>query len=289
MKTGQTKTAVCFRAVLFIVLFISGCGFPQETRTAQADSGTQAAAKKVPVRRMKPARTGVRQVDRSGNSILYSAGKLEYRPASFKNVRTIFISKRGRVVQIDHENRAYSEGDLNAYCGAVKARIIRVIKNLPPRERTSVSRFLGLRRGPKPPKVVIVNAGPGGLIAGFRTKKYIIKVDGRKYEELWISRDSALVAQQKKMAGGLKNKFDTCMSLAYGLEAGLPSVEQQQAYRKLKDSGWQMKKDFYFKGKLYFDWTVVKLSIVQKIPEKEFLPPHGFKKISMRRMAGSID
>ena len=74
------------------------------------------------------------------------------------------------------------------------------------------------------------------------------------------------------------------MSLDYGLDAGLPSVERQPIYRKLKDSGWQMKKNFYADGKLFFNWVVVKLSIGH-ISEKDFLPSHGFKKISMRQMA----
>ena len=290
MKTGSlAKGAVSLCTIFILPLFIPGCEFPPETRPVRAVAPNPAlklhyTAKRVPVRHAGPARAGVRQIDKSGDSILYSGGKVEYRPASAKNV-VIFNSEKDMVIQIDHKNRAYSVGDLDAYCGAVKSRIIRVIKRLPPGQRASMRRFLGLQNGPRPPRVMmIINGGPGGLIAGFRTKKYVIMVDGRKYEELWISRDRALIAQQKKMIVRLKSRFDACMSLDYGLEMGLPSVERQPIYRKLKDSGWPMKKDFYFKGRPYFDWEVAKLSIGQ-VPGKEFLPPHGFKKISMRQMA----
>lgn len=225
-----------------------------------------------------PAYGGIVEVDGYGNTTLVSEGRLKYTPRSEQGQQVIFDANTGDMIQVDSAKRIYAEGGADEYCEAARLKVKSILEGLSPEERHM------LEDAEEMPEISIERSGEGETVAGFDTVIYRVMAGGRLYAELWLSEAPALMEEMKHFQTDWKRKFEGCVAGAYGL-AGVPSVESSPEYLELRAKGWEMKSLLYEAG-IPVGGAVVESIEEKDIPETEFQPPEGFKRVSMQEMMG---
>lgn len=129
---------------------------------------------------------------------------------------------------------------------------------------------------PTPKKIEVRERGKGPLIAGHKTTRYDVFLDGEKTQTIFVADD--LVAPE----------FDQFEKALLKISYGKSFVREMitDSLKKLT-KGLALKAVSEEKGIKYI--SEIESLVKQKIPEKYFLPPRGYKKVSLdeffKRMA----
>lgn len=234
-----------------------------------------------------PAYGGWVAEDSNGTKTLFSGGKARHSPKGELQMYFIFDSSEEEIIYVDPEGKLFSAGSPEEYCRAytdsvakLQRRIKERIVELPPEERAlaedDIKRKLGEKKGGLP-AVEIEALGSGGTIAGFETLRYRVVVNGRAFEELWLSEDPGLaknLAPLREM--GLK------MSRSCNPE-GPSAVRESPEYLRLRDSGWPLRVMADRGQGLETVVEIVKLK-EEEIPEGSFSPPPGYEETLVHEM-----
>jgi len=219
-----------------------------------------------------PADAGFVMVDQNGETMLISKGRIKN---SSEGIVWILNGISDEMIFIDDEQKTYSHGTTDEYCNSLSAMFEQIMKGVPEEQRMMMT------KGKKPfgQDVSIVKSGDGGTIAGYKTVKYKVLVNGELFKEIWLTLDSSLMKEYKPLIPLLK-KFNSCtnrMEMA-------SSPENTPEYQKLWEAGFELKSVKYEGGNPEYETDVVKLE-KKTIPESEFKTPLGYKKISFSEMA----
>ena len=219
-----------------------------------------------------PADAGFVMVDQNGETTLISKGRIKN---SSEGIVWILNGISDEMIFIDDEQKTYSHGTTDEYCNSLSAMFEQIMKGVPEEQRMMMT------KGKKPfgQDVSIVKSGDGGTIAGYKTVKYKVLVNGELFKEIWLTLDSSLMKEYKPLIPLLK-KFNSCTNRME--MASLP--ENTPEYQKLWEAGFELKSVKYEGGNSEYETDVVKLE-KKTIPESEFKTPLGYKKISFSEMA----
>ncbi|MBI3329199.1 MAG: DUF4412 domain-containing protein [Nitrospinae bacterium] len=201
----------------------------------------------------------------------------------------------------DQENRVYWSGTVHEYIQEVQTfqqtasdlarqQMEEALKDLPPDQRRAMEEVIKQREGPgvpppaqqpaKRPQVTVERTQETTLIAGYKATKAMVYADGKPYQEVWL-------------ANGIDLKGDLDLKRMRGLQAKLSkaimpespggqAVEEDPAYEKMLDEGYPVKiVELGERGEPESVTEVVRVE-QRDIPDKEFQPPEGYRRIDLR-------
>ena len=218
-----------------------------------------------------PADAGFVMVDQNGETTLISKGRIKNSSEGFV---WILNGNSDEMIFINDEQKTYSHGKTNEYCKSISAMFEQIMKGIPEEQR----KMMAKTKESSKKDVSIVKAGDGGTVAGYKTVKYKVLVGGELFKEIWLSSDASLMKEYKTLIPVLK-KFDSCMN---SIEMEF-SPENTPEYQKLWEAGIELKSVKHELGSSSTETNVVQLN-EKTIPESEFKPPLGYKKISFAEM-----
>lgn len=161
----------------------------------------------------------------------------------------MFNVNQKSLILIDHVNREYASGTFQAYCDAVKTWTVGATSNITLEQKKMMEDYYAKQAAKPFPKVTIVEDNSGGNIAGYSTKKYKVLVDGKLYEEKWLTQDpslSELLMLMNKVAE-LSEQMVKCAEPMQGYFEKLP--ENAKEYKDLELSGIELKSVSYEFGR----------------------------------------
>lgn len=237
-----------------------------------------------------PARAGWVEVDKyEGTSYYSDDGKIKIVPLEKGEGWTIVDAKKGTMTMVNPKGRSYAKHSTEEFCEFMSA----ITEGWSPETRAMVEQADKERAARKPPKVSVRKVGSGGVIAGYKTIKYSVTVEGKPHldEDVWIATEGSIIKDLmkrmkkfEKMGEKMEEEMESC-----GAGSGEFRPEDSPQYKKLILKGWLMKS--VRKNVGWGDPEVVKEVVKlekRKIPASEFQPPRGYKKISFSEMMGAL-
>ncbi len=222
-----------------------------------------------------PAVAGVVMVDQNGDETLISTGRLKN---TSEGMAWIVDGPRNQMIFINAAQKVYASGTPEEYCTSISAMFDRMMKGVPEEQRKMMEQMMNKGKDGAHQDVAVVRSGDGGSIAGYKTVKYRVLVDGEVYKEIWLASDAALMQEYKPLIPALK-KFDACTA---GMKMG-PSPESTPEYQKLWEAGFELKSVSYDQGSPEPETDVVQLE-KKAIPESEFRAPEGYRQVSFAEL-----
>jgi len=218
-----------------------------------------------------PADAGFVMVDQNGETTLISKGTIKN---ASEGIVWILNGPRDEMIFINDGQKTYSRGATDEYCNSLSATFEQMMKEVPEEQRKMMT------KGKKSSRqdVSIVKSGDGGTIAGYKTVKYKVLVDGELFKEIWLTLDSSLMKEYKPLIPVLK-KFDSC-TISMEMES---SPENTPEYQKLWEAGFELKSVRYEGGNPESETDVVQLE-KKTIPESEFKVPTGYRQVSFTEL-----
>ena len=216
--------------------------------------------------------------EKEGDQTLISKGRLK---SSADNISWILDGPSNKVYFIDGHEKTYATGTVEDYCGATAALVEQTMKNLPAEQRKTMEQMMKKDNEEARHTVSVMGGGDGGNVAGLKTVKYNVEVDGELYEEIWLATDSDLLNEFKSLKPMLR-KFSTCAS-TFGTEF---TPENSPEYLQLMDHGVEVKSIAYSDGSPEPVTDVVKLE-KKDLPEAEFSIPRDYRQITFGEMLKS--
>lgn len=137
-------------------------------------------------------------------------------------------------------------------------------------------------------KVTVKNTGQVTTIAGYPATKYAVYRDGSLESEVWLSPEAE--AEIKKELDYKKfEKLLRELERAMEVEFGPSSIDEEDLQTNeldwLDEQGWEMKEVNHYFGNVS---EVIKIKKMD-IPDKEFVLPSGYKKVSTKIFMGLGD
>jgi hypothetical protein len=231
-------------------------------------------------------------VDDNGDQTLISRGRLKMAPRQDQGQAMVLDLARARVWVADTGRRLYWDGTVEEYCQGIRslmpspeAQLAEQLKDLPPEQREQVAAMLKARMkrgtGGPPPRVALERTNETETIARLPTRKYRVLVDGKLYEELWLTSEAALVRElELGRAPDTFGRMFACMS-GPGGERPEASVE----YRQLFGQGWPLKAVYHGEGGGPGRALVTRVE-QREIAEEDFKPPTGFRAAPLAELFG---
>jgi hypothetical protein len=218
------------------------------------------------------AQAGIVVTYDNGEVTVFSAGKMK---GSDESGTVIMDGKTGQLTFIMDQKKAYARGTVEEYCKMVTSIRDKMMEALTEEQRKMMEQMLGAMKPKEPPKVSVEKVGPGEAVAGFKTVKYKVTVNGKLYEELWLATDEALIKEYTPLLTSFA-KFSACGG---GMDMR-DAVEASDEYLGLLERGFVMKSVSYEGAAPEVDELVVKLE-KKDIPASEFEPPSGYREFSI--------
>jgi hypothetical protein len=217
-------------------------------------------------------------VEQNGDKTLISNGRLK---GTSEGVSWIFNGPKNEMIFIHSDQNIYWRGTVDDYCSSTATMLEQMIKGMPEEQRKMMEQMMAKGNQSAGHKVTVIKNGDGGTIAGFKTIKYRVMVDGELFEEVWLTTDASLIRAYKPLIPMLQ-KFDSCLA-SMDMEF---EPEKSVEYQKLWETGFQLKSIRYESGNLETETDVVKMQKAE-IPAQEFAVPAGYHQRSFAEMMQS--
>jgi hypothetical protein len=130
-------------------------------------------------------------------------------------------------------------------------------------------------------KVTVTAAGDGGSVAGLKTTKYRVQVDGQLYKDIWLATNPGLVHEFKPLIP-LLQKFSACAN-TFGTEF-MP--ENSAEYLRLMERGVEVKSVIYTDNSPEPVTEMIKMEN-KALPATDFSIPPNYRQMSFEQMLKS--
>lgn len=205
----------------------------------------------------------------------------------------IYDLKNETVTMLNPDRQVYWSGNpqqlSQQMSQALDARMEQALKKTPPEQRDQMRTVMKQRMGqggmgqgkamaPPAAQVEVKDTGQSAKIAGYKSAKYQVYVDGKLRQEVWMAQ-----------VPGLMKEMDTgrMMKLAHSIRAGTGGQglgwRRSEAVQKLMSQGMPMKIVEYGHGG---PMTAMTMTSVEKknLPASTFQPPAGWNKVDFTQM-----
>jgi len=224
------------------------------------------------------AHAGWVMIDQNGDKTLISNGKLK---GTSEGVSWIFIAPTREMIFIHDTQNIYWRGTVDEYCQGSTAMFEQMMKSMPEAQRQMMEQMMAKGGQSAGHKVDVIKDGKGETIAGLKTMKYNVMMDGELFEEVWLTTDASLMKAYKPLVPMLQ-KFNSCIA---GMEMEF-TPERSAEYQKLWETGFQLKSVRYASGDPETETDVVEMEKAD-IPDKEFDVPTGYRQRSFTEIMQS--
>ncbi len=217
-------------------------------------------------------------VEKNGDKTLISDGKLK---GTSQKTSWIFNGPKKEMIFTHDGQHIYWRGTVDDYCSGSGAMFEQMMQSMPEEQRKMIEQMMAKGSQSADHKVNVVKKGDGGTIAGLKTIRYNVMVDGELFEEVWLTTDASLLQAYKPLIPMLQ-KFDACLgTLGMGY-----APEKSAEYQKLWEIGFQLKSVRYASGSPEIETDVVRMEKTE-IPAQAFDVPAGYQQRSFAEMMQS--
>jgi hypothetical protein len=227
--------------------------------------------------------------------------KSEYTNEGISISHIIDVNK-GLITMVDKNRKIYGSGTPDEYCNATrsfgKEMQEQAMAGLSPEQRKmmeeqmkqlqQMSKSAPTENMPKP-VVSIKRTGSNDVIAGHKTDKYTVNVDGDKYQDIWIASDISMDDEMKKLRLDkfqlMQKRMDKCMDASKEEMGMMADPLDSPEYKKLIEKGFIMKEVYHtggFSGPAGDETTEVIRLEKKSISSSEFKIPAGYKKAPIK-------
>ena len=227
--------------------------------------------------------------------------KSEYTNEGISISHIIDVNK-GLITMVDKNRKIYGSGTPDEYCNATrsfgKEMQEQAMAGLSPEQRKmmeeqmkqlqQMSKSAPMENMPKP-VVSIKRTGSNDVIAGHKTDKYTVNVDGDKYQDIWITSDISMDDEMKKLRLDkfqlMQKRMDKCMDASKEEMGMMADPLDSPEYKKLTEKGFVMKEVYHtggFSGPAGDETTEVVRLEKKSISSSEFKIPAGYKKVPVK-------
>jgi hypothetical protein len=219
-------------------------------------------------------------VEEDGSQTMISEGKMKNFSEGWG---TIMDGTTGEIILYSENSKMYFQGKIENYCTETHAMVEESLNSLTPEMRKMMEQMNTEKAGVDERKISIDKKGDGEEIAGFKTTKYNVLVDGEIYEELWLATDVQLLKDSKPLIG-LLTELTKCTSSMDNEDF----ISSHPDYLKLFEQGVILKSLKNEEGETNIQTNVVELQKID-ISSDEFEVPSGYKRGKFRElMAGEM-
>ena len=239
---------------------------------------------------------GYRLTDSDGDHTLVSKGRVK-EFSEGEGPQSVFDLGAARAWISNPEGKLYWEGTIDELCTTVQQTAVAMgkkmeqsleaqLSKLPPEARAKVE---ALRNDMKTKRAVEEKkAGPGVIrvdrtdetatIAGQPTRKYRVLVDGKLYEEDWLTTDPGVAKEfSLDKASTLMSRVSACAAAGDPDPSRPKGADEGKMYEKLYPHGWPLKVVSHAGGKARTKHEITDMKRVD-VADTEFTPPEGFRK-----------
>lgn len=221
-----------------------------------------------------PAAAGIALTDETGARTMVSRGQIKVLPARGPIVISIDV-KAGVLWLANSQSRQVWQGTVDQYCEGLRRL------------------GGGAARPPRPVgRILVQSTTDTATIAGLPTRKYSVFVDGRTYEDVWLTPDMGL-AEEMNIERAAET-FGTMLGCLAGASRGGSSgaIEARPEYTRLYRLGWPLRSVMYEDaegrpGPATPRMLVTKIESVE-IARDEFEPPAGYARASLQEILGVV-
>jgi hypothetical protein len=222
-----------------------------------------------------PVLAGINVVEATGTRTLISHGRIKI--VSGKGPLSFSIDVRGsRLWLANSESRRFWEGTVDEYCEG--------LRQIPGASTPGTS----AARAPE--QVLVQSTDDVAWIAGLPARRFVVLVDGRHYEDVWLSPDLALADEVSidRAAETFGLMLGCLASVAQGAGG---AVEATPGYTRIYRLGWPLKRATYGPappgGTAQATPTMLVTKIAhEEIPESEFVAPAGYEHATLPDVLG---
>jgi len=220
------------------------------------------------------------------------------------NIAHIIDTNKNLITMVDKNRKIFGSGTPDEYCNAtksfVKDMLEQMLAGFPPEQRKMwEEQMKQAQQMPKSapienmhkPVVSIKKTGSNDVIAGHKTDKYTVNVDGDKYHEIWIASDISMDDEMKKLRLDkfhlMMNRMEKCMNSSEEEMGMMADPLDSPEYKKLTEKGFVMREVNYtggFSGPEDDERKEVVSLEKKSISASEFKIPAGYKKVPIKEM-----
>ncbi len=218
------------------------------------------------------------------------------------SISYIIDVNKGLITMVDKNRKIYGSGTPDEYCNAIrsfgKEMQEQAMAGLSPEQRKmmeeqmkqlqQMSKSAPMENMPKP-VVSIKRTGSNDVIAGHKTDKYTVNVDGDKYQDIWITSDISMDDEMKKLRLDkfqlMQKRMDKCMDASNEEMGMMADPLDSPEYKKLTEKGFVMKEVYHtggFSGPASDETTEVVRLEKKSISSSEFKIPASYKKVPFK-------
>jgi len=245
------------------------------------------------------AHAGYLLVDKEGDRTLVSKGRVKELAGDGQGPQSVFDLGAARAWMSNPERRVYWEGTIEELCSTIRETASSMAKQmeqsiesqlarLPPESRAKVEELrksLAAKRAaeekqekPGPGVVKVERTAETATIAGQPTRKYRVLVDGKLYEEDWLTTDPALSKEfALDKASAVMSRVSACAASSDPEGSEGKDVDEGRVYQKLYPQGWPLKAVSHAGGKTRTKTEVTGVES-RNVSEREFQPPTDYRK-----------
>jgi len=248
---------------------------------------------------------GYRLTDNSGDETLVSKGRVKERSSEGDGPQSVFNLGAARAWISNPERQVYWEGTIDELCTTIKDAAVAMGKSmddqleaqlakLPPENRAKVEELRKTMAAKRAAEEEQTKAGPGVInvqrtdetatIAGQPTRKYRVMVDGKLYEEDWLTTDPKVGREfALDKASALMSRVSACAAAGDPDPSRPKGADEGKIYQQLYPQGWPLKAVSHAGGKTRTK-TEIKTMESRDVPDAEFAPPTGYRKAPLREV-----
>ena len=227
---------------------------------------------------MSLAEAGWIMVEREGDTSLISNGRLK---SSAEGVSWILDGPADKMIFIDGNRKSYASGTVEDYCQATASLVDETMEGLSAEQRKVLEEMMRQSQDNAAHKVTVSAAGSGDTVAGLKTTKYRVQVDGEPYKDIWLATEPGLMLEFKPLIPLLK-KFSACAN-TFGTEF-MP--ENSAEYLRMMDRGVEIKSVIYADNGPEPATEMIKME-KKTLPETDFSIPADYRQMSFEQMLKS--
>jgi hypothetical protein len=217
-------------------------------------------------------------VEKEGDISIISKGKLK---SSAEGLTWILDGPGNKMIFIDNNQHSFAAGTVEDYCDATTAIIREAMEGLTTEQRKVLEEMMKKNQGDSGHEVSISKAGEGGIVAGLKTSKFRIQVDGELYKDIWLATDAGLLREYKPLIP-LLQKFSSCAN-TFGTDF-IP--ENTSEYLRLMEQGVEVKSVIYTTDRPEPVTEMIKME-KKSLPETDFSIPPAYRQMSFGQMLRS--
>jgi len=195
---------------------------------------------------------------------------------------TIMDLKADQMIMANHDAKTYWQGSYSDMMSesedAAKQRMEQMMENMDPEQREAYQQYMDQMEDETPepqsqqqPVIKIVKQSSETTIAGYKAILYEVYSDGEHVEDAWISKELPVLDELDMERFG--DFFEEMMSNDEF------SYENTTEYREMLMKGYPLKTVEYSPmGNIVIEVTRVEN---KALPKSDFMPPNGYKKVSI--------